>query len=156
MSQASFTYATTVRLTQRRIALSGPVYALLALCLVSLVVINPYVHGDGVGYYAYAQSLLIDHNLQFEDDWRAANPGFLQGRVDAAGKLLPTEYTRTGHLQNHFSVGPTILWAPFIEIAHAGVLIADDFGANIPANGYSRPTSPRWLFPLCFMVSAVC
>ncbi len=139
MSEASVGYATAQRSASGRIALSRPVGILLALFFLSLALMNPYVHGDGVGYYAYAQSLVIDHNLQFEDDWRAANPGFLAARTDAAGKLLPQEYTATGHLQNHFSVGPALLWAPFLQLAHAGVLIADAFGAQIPANGYSRP-----------------
>jgi hypothetical protein len=43
---------------------------LLLLFLLSLPLINPVVHGDGVGYYAYARAPLIQHNLHFEDDWR--------------------------------------------------------------------------------------
>ena len=69
-------------------ALTWPVCALSILFLLSLPLVNPYVHGDGVGYYAYAQSLVIDHDLNFEDDWRAATPGFLQDRIDSAGNLL--------------------------------------------------------------------
>jgi hypothetical protein len=120
-------------------AMVWPVCALSILFLLSLPLVNPYVHGDGVGYYAYAQSLVIDHDLNFEDDWYAATPGFLQGRVDATGKLLAEEYTVTGRLRNHFSVGPAILWAPFLGLAHAGVIVADSMGAQIAANGYSRP-----------------
>jgi hypothetical protein len=97
------------------------------------------VHGDGVGYYAYAQSLVIDHDLRFEDDWRAANGGFLQARVDSSGRLRPEEYTSTGHLHNHFSVGPAILWAPILALTHAAVQVANSLGAQIPAEGYSRP-----------------
>src|SRR5882724_8102079 len=99
MSESSVMVAMPRRLL-RLPAVSWPVCALSLLFLLSLAVVNPYVHGDGVGYYAYAQSLIIDHNLQFEDDWRAANPGFLKGRVDASGRVLPQEYTPTGHLQN--------------------------------------------------------
>jgi len=132
-------YAMPQRLAGRSAAATWPVCALSLLFLLSLPLVNPYVHGDGVGYYAYAQSLLIDRDLRFEDDWRAANPGFLQGRVDASGRLLPEEYTITGHLRNHFSVGPAILWAPFLGPTHAAVLVADSLGAQIPADGYSRP-----------------
>jgi hypothetical protein len=132
-------YAMPRRLARRPVAITWPVCALSLLFLLSLPLVNPYVHGDGVGYYAYAQSLLIDRDLHFEDDWRAANPGFLQNRVDASGRLLPEEYTITGRLRNHFSVGPAILWAPFLGVAHAAVLVADSLGAQIPADGYSRP-----------------
>jgi len=68
--------------------------------------------GDGVGYYAYARALLIEHGLRFEADWLAANPSFLQGRLDASGGLRADQFTRTGHVDNHFSIGPAILWAP--------------------------------------------
>jgi len=138
MNETSVMYAVPRRL-MRWPAMTWPVCALSILFLLSLPVVNPYVHGDGVGYYAYAQSLVIDHDLNFEDDWRAATPGFLKDRVDANGQLLAEEYTVTGRLRNHFSVGPTILWAPFLTLAHAGVIVANSLGAEIPANGYSRP-----------------
>jgi hypothetical protein len=139
MTQSSVMYAEPRRLARWSTAISWPVCALSLLFLLSLPLANPYVHGDGVGYYAYAQSLVIDHDLRFEDDWRAANSGFLQERVDANGRLLPEEYTVTGHLRNHFSVGPAILWAPFLGLTHAAVILADSLGAQIPADGYSRP-----------------
>jgi hypothetical protein len=139
MNDSSVMYAMPRRLLRWPVAISWPVCALVLLFLFSLPLANPYVHGDGVGYYAYAQSLVIDHDLNFEDDWRAANPGFLQDRVDANGRLLPDEYTVTGRLRNHFSVGPAILWAPFLGLLHAAVIVADSLGAQIPADGYSRP-----------------
>ena len=139
MNVSSVMYAPPRRLARWPAALTWPPCVLSLLFLLSLPMANPYVHGDGVGYYAYAQSLVIDHDLRFEDDWRAANPGFRQGRVDLSGRLLPEEYTITGHLRNHFSVGPAILWAPFLGLAHAAVLVADSLGAQIPADGYSRP-----------------
>src|SRR6266699_6647090 len=49
---------------------------LLLLWILSLPLLNPIVHGDGVGYYAYARALLIQHNLRFEEDWRHANLNF--------------------------------------------------------------------------------
>ena len=112
---------------------------LAALFLLSLFLINPWVRGDGVGYYAYARSVLIDHNLQFVKDWRSANPSFQLFRLDASGNPLPGSYTRTGHLDNHFSVGPAILWAPVLMVVNGAVRTLDHFGAHIPADGYSRP-----------------
>jgi Dolichyl-phosphate-mannose-protein mannosyltransferase len=112
---------------------------LLALFLLSLPIVNPWVRGDGVGYYAIARALLISHALRFEPDWLRANPSFRHGRVDASGHVLASQYTRTGHLDNHFTVGPAILWWPFLCVAHAGVLLADRLGAHIVADGFSRP-----------------
>src|SRR3972149_6688711 len=60
---------------------SRPVWGLCLLFLSSLPVVNPYVHGDGVGYYAYARALLIQGDLRFEQDWRRANEGFSKARM---------------------------------------------------------------------------
>jgi hypothetical protein len=107
--------------------------------LLTLPLVNPWVRGDGVGYYAYVRSALIDHDLNFENDFLAGNKSFLMSRVDAQGHLLPEMYTKTGHVGNHFSVGPAILWAPVLVTVHLAVLLLDRFGAHIAANGYSRP-----------------
>jgi hypothetical protein len=82
---------------------------------------------------------LIQHNFRFEEDWRNANLNFSQSRTTPDGKLLPDQYTSTGYVSNLFSVGPAILWAPFVLLAQAVVLVADRFGGNIPADGFSGP-----------------
>src|SRR3984893_17875023 len=96
---------------------------LLALFLLSLPLVNPTVHGDGVGYYAYARASLIQHNLRFEEDWRHANKYFSAARIQTGEQLRPEEYTPTGHVDNHFTVGPAILWAPFLIFTHIAVLL---------------------------------
>jgi len=101
--------------------------------------INPWVRGDGVGYYAFARSMLIEHRLDFTKDWLEANTSFRMGRTDAEGNINPDQYTVTGHLNNHFSVGPAILWSPFLIVAHAGVLLYDRIGGHVAADGYSKP-----------------
>lgn len=112
---------------------------LVTLFALTLPLVNPWVRGDGVGYYAFARSLLIEHDLNFKKDWMNGNLSFRMGRTDSKGHILAGEYTRTGHLDNHFSVGPAILWSPFLIAAHIGVLTADRMGANVPADGFSRP-----------------
>ena len=107
--------------------------------LLSLPLVNPMVHGDGVGYYAYARALLIQHDLHFEEDWRHGNLNFSQSRVRADGQLLPENYTQTGYVNNLFTVGPAILWLPFLLLAHLFVLTCNLFGAHILANGFSFP-----------------
>jgi hypothetical protein len=112
---------------------------LFFLFLLTLPLANPWVRGDGVGYYAYCRSLLIEHSLHFEKDYLAANESFVSSRIDAQGHLLPNEFTRTGYVENHFSIGPAILWAPVMLPVHGAVLLADRFGAHVAADGYSRP-----------------
>jgi hypothetical protein len=113
--------------------------ALFFLLIVSLPLVNPWVHGDGVGYYAYARSLLIQHNLQFEDDWRVSNASFAMDRVDSNGAISPDQYTVTHHLDNHFTVGPAILWAPFLILVHLVVVSLNHLGAHFVTNGFTRP-----------------
>jgi hypothetical protein len=112
---------------------------LLVLFLLSLPILNPWVRGDGVGYYAFARAPLIEHNLDFLHDYQQANASFRENRFDENGQPTAAFRTRTGHLENHFTVGPAILWAPFLLAAHAGVLLARSFGSAIPADGFSSP-----------------
>jgi len=112
---------------------------LVLLFLFTLPMVNPWVRGDGVGYYAFARALLIEHSLNFEKDWLAANTSFRMGRTDPEGHILPNAYTSTGHLDNHFSIGPAILWLPLLAVTHFGVIAYDALGGNVAADGYSRP-----------------
>jgi hypothetical protein len=117
----------------------GLEYALVILFVLSLPLINPWVRGDGVGYYAYARAPLIEHSLDFTHDYQGANESFREGRFDSLGQPKPEFRTRTGHLDNHFTVGPAILWFPFLLVAHGGVLTARLLGSSIPADGFSAP-----------------
>jgi hypothetical protein len=112
---------------------------LLVLFLLSLPMLNPWVRGDGVGYYAYARAPLIQHNLDFLRDYQEANISFRENRLDKNGQPTAEFRTRTGHIENHFTVGPAILWAPFLIVTHAGVLLARSLGSTIPADGFSSP-----------------
>lgn len=112
---------------------------LVFLFLLTLPLSNPWIRGDGVGYYAYIRALLIEKQLRFENDWRAANSAFATLRLDSSGNVKADQYTSTGHLDNHFSVGPAILWAPFLTATHLAVRGANGLGAHLPADGFSRP-----------------
>lgn len=121
------------------VASRKPERLLLLLFLLSLPLLNPWVRGDGVGYYALARAPLIEHNFDFTHDYQHANDSFRENRVDASGQPFPEFRTATGHLENHFAVGPAILWLPFLVVAHLGVLLARAFGAHVLADGFSTP-----------------
>jgi len=109
------------------------------LFVLTLPLANPWVRGDGVGYYAYIRSMLVEHRLDFTQDWRNANESFTQGRIRQDGSIDPLQFTRTGRLDNHFAIGPAILWAPFLAAVHSVMLILRGMGIPVQANGYSRP-----------------
>jgi len=112
---------------------------LLLLFVLSLPFLNPWVRGDGVGYYAFARAPLIEHTLDFTEDYRHANDSFRGPRIDENGQPRAEFRTPTGHLDNHFTVGPAILWFPFLALTHAGVLLARAIGYSVAADGFSAP-----------------
>jgi hypothetical protein len=112
---------------------------LLLFWLFSLPFLNPWVRGDGVGYYAFARAPLIEHSLDFTRDYQFANESFRGPRLDENNQPRSGFRTPTGHLDNHFTVGPAILWTPFLLLAHIGVLLARALGSSVAADGFSAP-----------------
>jgi hypothetical protein len=114
-------------------------HILFVLFLLSLPLLNPWIRGDGVGYYAMARAPLIEHSFDFFHDYQSANARFRDARLDEHGDVRPVFRTPTGHLDNHFTVGPAILWTPFLLLAHVSVLFARALGSAVPADGFSAP-----------------
>src|ERR1700683_2644000 len=107
--------------------------------LLSLIFVTPSVRGDGVGYYALIRAPLIEHSFHFEKDWRLGYPAIQVGAPTGTDSKGFLGYTRTRHLGNFYAVGPALLWAPFLIIAHVAVLAANAMGAHIAADGFSKP-----------------
>src|SRR5215207_4519089 len=84
------------------------------------------IGSDGVAYYVYARSLVIDHDLDFTNEFT-----YFQ--------LKPAAFVRTatGYIGNKYAIGPALLWMPFFLVAHAIALAARVFGWNVAADGYS-------------------
>jgi hypothetical protein len=112
---------------------------LIGLFVLTLPFINPWIHGDGVGYYALARAIIIQHDLRFERDWLEANPATRASLVRADGMIQPEEYTKTGHLDNHFSVGPAVLWTPFLVVTHVAILSLNGLGLHLSSDGFGLP-----------------
>ncbi len=112
--------------------------ALVTIFLLTLPFVNPLVRGDGVGYYAYARSHLVQHDLRFEDDWIHSNSPFINPTLDAEGHLQ-TRYTPTGHLPNRYSVGPALLWMPWLAPVHVLMVTLSKAGVKVNADGFSLP-----------------
>src|SRR5213079_848613 len=74
--------------------------------------------------------------------WAARRKGAQRRAGPMENKLLMcpvSVYTETGHISNLFSIGPALLWAPFLLAAHGIVLLCNAYGAHIPADGFSFP-----------------
>ena len=114
-------------------------WAMGVLVLVSLAAVNPYVRGDGNGYYAWLVSPVIDGDVDFTNQFRRGDPMFQTLIFEADGRVRADARTVTGRVGNQWSVGPAVMWAPWFLAAHVGVLIAREAGATVPPDGYSWP-----------------
>ena len=123
---------------------------LLILFLLALPLVNPWIRGDGVGYYALVRAPLIEHSFDFSHDYQSANSSFRDARLDENGVPRETFRTASGHLDNHFTVGPAILWSPFLITTHLGVLLARALGSSVPADGFALPYRVTIALATCF------
>ena len=107
--------------------------AAVALPSIASYCTRPWVIGsDGLAYYAPLRSLLIDHDLDFTNEFRDFNP---------KGHVVPdySVKTATGLVSNKYGIGLAIAWLPFVLLAHGLVLLLNLFGVVIRADGYSTP-----------------
>lgn len=87
---------------------------------------------DPVAYYAWLRSIAFDHDLDFENEYRELVPkeALTKGSpVDPDGPRTPS-----GRVPNVFSIGPGLLWAPFVAMGHLAAKMS-----GVPADGYSQP-----------------
>src|SRR5258708_3599638 len=134
----------------RLAASSGYWKALIILFLLALPFLHWEVEGDGIGYYAHLRSPLIDHNLAYATDWK--DPHSIERLAYAMDWKDPHEVDRKvmkhvwenpvrrpGHVPNYFSVGPAILWSPFVASTHVVVLTLNHLGVHVMPDGKSWP-----------------
>jgi len=117
---------------------SRATWLLIALFILTIPFTSARVRGDGIGYYAYARSLIVDHNLQFKGDWKGAGSEPAVVVRDSHGLSVNSHITKTGHIANYFAVGPALLWSPFIAATHAGILLLRHMGYSIAADGHGH------------------
>ncbi len=84
---------------------------------------------DGLGYYAWLRSALVDGDWAFDDEFDRHNP---------LGDYVPPvrPRTETGMRPNPWSVGPACAWAAIVAPLHTALRA---FGGPGPADGYSLP-----------------
>jgi hypothetical protein len=113
---------------------------LAAALLATLPLVNPYLRGEGNGYYAYVRSLVLDHDLRFDNEYRRGDAAFVaQSFRRADAQPWPPMVLPGGYLRNQWSVGPSLLWLPSFAEAHVLVRLLRALGRDVAADGYSLP-----------------
>lgn len=113
---------------RRRHLLAGGVVVALWLITTLLWVTPGLTRPDGVAYFSYLPSTLLDRDLLFFDEWRDA------GLIRPDGTILFKDPTPTGHLSNHWTAGASLAWYPSYLAGH---LLAS-------ANGVAGAGSSIW------------
>ena len=89
-----------------------------ALAALALLVIactfKPVVENDGIGYFAYLHSAVVDHDLQLADEYQAATSNGIPVWPGLVNSTTPTGLTA-----DFFPVGPALLAAPAYLLALA-------------------------------------
>lgn len=90
---------------------------------------------DGAFYYSYLPSLILDHDLDFGNQYAALVP------VRDIARLPKSP---DGRPHNQYAIGPAILWAPFFLAGHLLAIVLRAMGHPIPLDGlgyvYQVPT----------------
>lgn len=116
-------------LAARKKAATGPHAA--ALLLTSVFVVTAWSQPrwccDATPYYMYLRSAAFDHDFDFANEW-------------AAFGVHSPPLTSTGRAINAHSIGPALLWAPFVLLAHLYVVTVNFLGlGSFAPSGYSAP-----------------
>jgi hypothetical protein len=82
---------------------------------------------------------MVDHDFSFRGDWQPIQRAPLAVIGYENGRPILSPHTKTGHVANHYSIGPAILWAPFLLPTHIVVLAAHHLGYPVEPDGHSSP-----------------
>jgi hypothetical protein len=87
---------------------------LLALGFFALT-LKPVIESDGIGYFAYLHSVVVDHDFDLTDEYAALTTA----HVVYSGPLV-TARTETGLAADFFPIGPALLSLPayLVAVAH--------------------------------------
>jgi hypothetical protein len=85
-----------------------------------------------------ARSTVLDGDWVFDNDLARFGDPWNQPRTKTGRKGIP------------HPIGPALVWAPVLAIAHGGAVVANVFGADIPEHGYSS-----WHQRIVFLTSVV-
>ncbi len=130
---------------------ASAVLALTAACLIAFCATLPLprvdhelIGSDGIRYYVYLPSLLIDGDLDLTDEYQH----FYRSEPLTVRHLL-ADQTATGLPANRFGIGPAILWSPHFIIAHLLALLLRVFGLDLVTDGTS------WFYQVPVLIGSI-
>ncbi|MEK6837694.1 MAG: glycosyltransferase family 39 protein [Nanoarchaeota archaeon] len=116
---------------------------LLLLVPIALVILLHFlatgfiIYNDGMGYYVWVRSIVIDKDLNFSNEWSFYNSSYSKFSNEPRGINAPTEITPKGYMGNLYPIGNSVMWAPFFLTAHLASSVLNSLGFPIQADGYN-------------------
>lgn len=123
----------------RTASTSAPRRWVYLILLVMVVSVNPYLRGDGVGYYAYLHSPMFDQDFDFRNEFAHADSAQRRNYFLPSGQLRPHLLTSTGRVSNQWSPGVALLWAPAVLAVHLVLSALSFLGVETARDGFSAP-----------------
>jgi len=109
----------------------------------------PYkIESDGKYYYQYLVSIVYDADVDFSNNYLENKQSWMHTDIDHYN-LKEKIHPATRKPVNYFSVGPSILWLPFLMITYGMVHLADTVWLRMDTSPWSR------IFQYSVMYSAV-
>ena len=111
----------TVRTLNSKVPFTRSAGRLVFATLLVLLALTfkPSIENDGIGYFSYLHSVVVDHDLDFADEYAA-----VRSEGVAYYPLLIESRTSTGKLADYFPVGPALISLP----AYLAALVARSSG----------------------------
>jgi hypothetical protein len=78
--------------------------AYLILFSAKALILGKTVYGDGIYYYSWIRSIVIDRDISFENEYKTLNG--------------TQPFTPEGKIGNVYPIGPAIFWSPFFLWVH--------------------------------------
>ena len=104
--------------------------ALALLLLASVPLVTPRIaESDAVEYFSYLPSLVLDHDLDFADEYTVFYNEDPEGRAGFKETFLDRS-TATGLKLNFGPIGTALLWSPFYLAAH--LVVGSEDGMSQP------------------------
>jgi hypothetical protein len=113
---------------------------LLGVFMVTLPLVTLKVRGaDEIQYFSHLRSLVFDRDLDFANEYAYFHERDPQGLAGFKSTFIDKREPLTGRRINFTPIGTALLWSPVYLLAHAGVELARALGAEVLADGFSRP-----------------
>ncbi|MEN9407052.1 MAG: hypothetical protein RLZZ455_268 [Candidatus Parcubacteria bacterium] len=109
-------------------------FILITVFLLRYHIVGQAVYGDGIYYWAYTRSAVIDRDLKFQNE--GAHLYSPETNNSTMQESMGTSQTDLAN-DKYYPLGPSLIWIPFFSLVHITVNIITTLGISLPHNGYS-------------------